>query len=151
MAQSGGTVAYSTAVQEIKDYLLVHDKLKDLLDDYLPSPTPGSNMEKMKQFFQSNKLSFAFKKENIDELFNTYPNANAIRIYLGLNSDNPSVPEPTIVITACAVTQNAGGDIITATNQTAANAAIAAKQYPKSISPKNGYNQTNFDLAGDTL
>lgn len=151
MALSGGTVAYSTAVQEIKDYLLVHDKLKDLLDDYLPNPTPGSNMEKMKQFFQSGKLSFAFKKEHIDELFTTYPNANAIRVYLGLNSDNPNVPEPTIVITACTATQNSGGDIITAVNQTATNSLVPAKQYPKSISPKAGYNQTNFDLAGDSL
>lgn len=148
MALSGDTVTYAKAVQEIKDYLLVHDKIKDLLDDYLPSPTPGSNMEKMKQFFQSNKLSFVFKKEHINELFSTYAEANAIRIYLALNSDG-STPEPTLVIAACTVTQNGGGDVITAVNKTS-NATIPAKQYPKSISPQQNYNQTNFDLGSDT-
>jgi hypothetical protein len=83
MALSGDTVTYAKAVQEIKDYLMIHDKLKDSLDQNLPNPTPGSNMEKMKQFFQSDKLSFAFKKEQIEELFTTYTDSNAIRIYLG--------------------------------------------------------------------
>lgn len=150
MALSGDTVTYTKAVQEIKDYLLVHDKLKDSLDEYLPSPTPGSNLEKMKQFFQSSKLSFAFKKEQIEDLFSTYTDANAIRIYLGLNSDG-STPEPTIVITACSVSQNGAGDIITATNKTTTTGAMPAKQYPKAINPKSGYNQTNFDLLGDTF
>ena len=105
-------------------------------------------MEKMKQFFQSNKLSFVFKKEHINELFSTYAEANAIRIYLALNSDG-STPEPTLVIAACTVTQNGGGDVITAVNKTS-NATIPAKQYPKSISPQQNYNQTNFDLGSDT-
>jgi len=148
MALSGGTVAYATAVQEIKDYLLVHDKLKDLLDEYLPSPTPGSNLEKMKQFYQSARLSFAFTKANINELFSTYTDANAIRIYFGLNADS-GTPEPTIIIAACEVSQNGSGDIITATNKTT-NSSVPAKQYPRAINPKSGYNQTNFDLGGDT-
>ncbi|QEC68217.1 hypothetical protein FRZ67_13245 [Panacibacter ginsenosidivorans] len=150
MPLSGDTVTYPKAVQEIKDYLLVHDKLKDSLDTYLPSPTPGSNLEKMKQFFMSDKLSFAFKKEHIDELFSTYTDANAIRIYFGLNSDG-TIPEPTIIITACLVSQNGQGDIITAVNKTSTTSSVPAKQYPKSISPKSGYNQTNFDLADDTF
>jgi hypothetical protein len=150
MSLSGDTVTYPKAVQEIKDFLLVHDKLKDSLDAYLPNPTPGSNLEKMKQFFMSDRLSFAFKKEHIEELFSIYTDANAIRIYLGLNSDG-STPEPTIVITACAVSQNGAGDIITAINKTSTTNSVPAKQYPKSINPKSGYNQTNFDLLGDTL
>lgn len=148
MALSGDTVTYTKAVQEIKDYLLVHDKLKDLLDDYLPSPTPGSNMEKMKQYFQSAKLSFAFKKDQIDQLFSTYTDANAIRIYFGLTTDG-GTPEPTIIIAACAVTQNGNGDIITAVNKTS-NSSVPAKQYPRSINTQQNYNQTNFDLSGDT-
>ena len=150
MALSGDTVTYTKAVQEIKDYLLVHDKLKDALDEYLPAPTAGSNLEKMKLFFQSQKLSFAFKKEQIEDLFNTYTDANAIRIYLGLNADG-STPEPTIVIAACSVSQNGAGDIITAVNKTTTTGAMPAKQYPKAINPKSGYNQTNFDLLGDTF
>ena len=51
MALSGDTVTYAKAVQEIKDYLMIHDKLKDSLDQNLPNPTPGSNLEKMKQFY----------------------------------------------------------------------------------------------------
>jgi hypothetical protein len=148
MALSGGTVTYATAVQEIKDYLLVHDKLKDSLDEYLPSPTPGSNLEKMKQFFQSSRLSFAFTKTHINELFSTYTDANALRIYLGLNSDG-ATPEPTIIIAACEVSLNGSGDIITAVNKTTSS-SVPAKQYPRAINPKSGYNQTNFDLGNDT-
>jgi len=35
MALSGDTVTYAKAVQEIKDYLMIHDKLKDSLIKYL--------------------------------------------------------------------------------------------------------------------
>jgi len=150
MALSGDTVTYAKAVQEIKDYLMIHDKLKDSLDQNLPNPTPGSNMEKMKQFFQSDKLSFAFKKEQIEELFTTYTDSNAIRIYLGLNSDG-ATPEPTLVIVACAAAQDSNNNIISATNKTNPANAVPAKQYPKSLSAKSGYNQTNFDLVGDTM
>jgi hypothetical protein len=149
MSLSGDTVTYPKAVQEIKDFLLVHDKLKDSLDAYLPNPTPGSNLEKMKQFFMSDRLSFAFKKEHIEELFSIYTDANAIRIYLGLNSDG-STPEPTIVITACAVSQNGAGDIITALTKQALR-ILSRKTISKINKSKVGYNQTNFDLLGDTL
>ncbi|MBG9375876.1 hypothetical protein I5907_06495 [Panacibacter sp. DH6] len=148
---AGNTISYSNAVQEIKDYLLVHDKVKDLLDDYLPAPTPGSNMEKMKQFFQSDKLSFIFKKDQVDQLFSTYTDANAIRIYFGLTSDS-GTPEPTVIISACTITQDGSGNVTAAVNKSnTASGALAAKQYPRSLNPKSGYNQTNFDLIGDTL
>lgn len=101
----------------------------------------------MKQFFQSDKLSFIFKKDQIDQLFSTYNDANAIRIYFGSNPDT-TTPEPTIVICACTITQNGSGDVTAATNKT--SGSIAAKQYPKALNPKSGYGQTNFDLAGDT-
>lgn len=32
---AGNTITYANAVNEIKDYLLVHDKVKDLLDGLL--------------------------------------------------------------------------------------------------------------------
>ena len=143
---AGNTISYTNAVNEIKDYLLVHEKVKDLLDGY--SPTSGSNFEKMKYFFQSDKLSFIFKKDQIDQLFSTYTDANAIRIYFGLTSDS-GTPEPTIIISACAITQDGSGNVTAATNKT--QGTIAAKQYPKALNPKSGYTQTNFDLAGDTL
>jgi len=150
MALSGDTVTYTKAVQEIKDYLMIHDRLKDALDTYLPSPAPGSNNEKMKQFYQSDKLSFMFKKEHIEELFSTYTDANAIRIYFALNSDG-ATPEPTLVIVACTVSQNGSNDIISSTNKTTTTGAVPAKQYPKATNAKSGYNQTNFDLIGDTM
>jgi hypothetical protein len=56
-----------------------------------------------------------------------------------------------LVIVACAAAQDSNNNIISATNKTNPANAVPAKQYPKSLSAKSGYNQTNFDLVGDTM
>jgi hypothetical protein len=90
-------------------------------------------------FLASRRISFAFYKSELDEMFSSVSDANGLRVYLSINKDR----RRTIVITPCKIT-NSKLDI---QNRLPAPPDDGGSQYPFVVPTRQ--DGDNFDLGDE--
>ena len=130
-------ISKTDAEAYIKKFLAIQDELFDsgVLDQLSDHTT--------KAHYQSELISFVFRKDRIDELFQNNNDANALRIYYGAHDNG----EPTIVLVPCEVSED---------NKSASNITSpvdSADQQPEPTGGRSNYNKSEgiFDLADDPI
>lgn len=139
----------------IKEYIRLHNellKMKELMD------SPDSNL---KNYETHGFISFIFKKQRIDELFQDQTDANALRIYYGAHHDG----EPTLVIVPCMVSSDGKqaqnkirkGETVTEADPSGdaeasgGGEAWSIKQHPEPKTGRGYYGIVEFDLENDPI
>jgi len=120
----------------IKEYLRLQAELLKMEDII------NSSDEILKKYQQTGVISFIFKKQRIDSLFQSYNDANALRIYYGAHNDG----DPTLVVVPCMVSE----DNKKADNKISGD-GWRILQHPKPRTRSGGYGLIEFDLGNDPI
>ena len=143
-------ISKSEADKRIKVFLAIRNEIREKV---LNSSIAASLSPQAKAYLESPFLSFAFFKEQLDDLFSSVPDANGFRVYLAAApsptppNDKPAHGSPTSVIYACKFTPTVDGKR-SVTNQIPSNEAKAALQHP---CPGEGTEDPDdYDAAADS-
>jgi hypothetical protein len=120
----------------IKEYIRLQNELLQLED------LIQSSDENMKKYHSSELISFIFKKDRIDAMFQYDNDANALRIYYGAHSNG----DPTLVLVPCQVSEDE-----TSVINKLAGAADRVEQHPKPKTGSGGFGLVGFDLENDPI
>jgi len=132
MAKKQHPISRDAANKEIRRYLKMQEAiLKSKYFDRLP--------KEVKTFIGSRRISFAFYKEEVLDLFAKVPGANGLRIYMALNRSKSR----TAVMTPCQITL---GSVIIQ-NKLPAPPDDGGNQYPFVVPTKQ--DGDSFDLGDE--
>lgn len=141
-------ISKSEADKRIKVFLAIRDEIREKI---LKSTIAQSLSPEAKTYLESPYLSFAFLKDQLDDLCNSVPAANGLRVYLA--AATPPIPPkvapvagtPTLVIYACKINPMEGPQR-TVTNEIPNNELKAACQHPcPLVSLKDASNYDSAD------
>lgn len=137
--ETSRTITTSFANKEIRRYLKFREEGDR--ENIFKSLKPGA-----KKYYESNEVSFIFKKKELDDLI-AKKDANAYRIYYGATPTG----EPTLIVVPCQIEAKATDGKDNGNDYTVENVITddseAAEQYPRKQEP-NGSSR-NFNLKND--
>ena len=143
-------ISKSEADKRIKVFLAIRAEIREKV---LNSSIAASLSPQAKAYLESPFISFAFYKEQLDDLLSSVPQANGFRIYLAAAlpltppNDKPAYGSPTSVIYACKITPTTGvkRSIV---NQIPASEVKAGLQHP--CPGGGGEDPDDYDAAADS-